>query len=169
MASSSTCLQHANYPHATQRKRKKQKLAPRNVVALVHRKCLSLPGMSHTSHCVPSHVSHVTRNLFMIEYLKENPDTTTDEFDKVWRMLNADTKEVCFPFAPYCSLLSCRRAGIRRAKAPRLPQLQPQVPPKTPFQLPSTRELDPFHTYSTGHFLHMLHSAWICAYTIEPN
>ena len=68
----------------------------------------------------------------MTEYLKENPDTTTDEFDEVWRTLSAETKEVCLPSTPHFFLLPRCRAGLRRAKMLRLPQPQPQVPPKTP-------------------------------------
>ena len=31
----------------------------------------------------------------MTEYLKDNPDTTTEEFDQVWRTLDPETKDVC--------------------------------------------------------------------------
>jgi len=33
----------------------------------------------------------------MIEYLAHTPDTTTEEFDQVWRELDPQTKEVCPP------------------------------------------------------------------------
>lgn len=32
----------------------------------------------------------------MTEFLKTNPDTTTDEFTKVWDALDPETKEVCY-------------------------------------------------------------------------
>ena len=31
----------------------------------------------------------------MKKYLEDNLDTTTEEFDQVWRTLNPETKEVC--------------------------------------------------------------------------
>ncbi|KAF9786836.1 hypothetical protein BJ322DRAFT_1106940 [Thelephora terrestris] len=37
--------------------------------------------------------SLTARNLYMIEYLKENPDTTTSEFDNVWCALDTKIKE----------------------------------------------------------------------------
>jgi len=36
----------------------------------------------------------------MIEYLGHTPDTTTEEFDQVWRDLDPETKEVCPPCFP---------------------------------------------------------------------
>ena len=34
----------------------------------------------------------------MIEHLEHTPDTTTEEFDQVWRDLDPETREVCPPF-----------------------------------------------------------------------
>ena len=44
---------------------------------------------------VSSHLSLAISNLFMTEYLKENPETTTEEFEKVWRALDPESQEVC--------------------------------------------------------------------------
>lgn len=43
---------------------------------------------------VSLHPSLAIRNLFMKQYLLDKPDTTTEEFDQVWRTLDPKTKEV---------------------------------------------------------------------------
>ena len=71
----------------------------------------------------------------MTEYLEEHQDTTTDEFNEVWRNLDAAIKEVCFyPHSVLLPFLPCYRAGIRRARMRDLLQMQPQAPPKTCFR-----------------------------------
>ena len=52
----------------------------------------------------------------MIEYLENNPDTTTEEFDQVWRTIDPEIKDVCSSyFSPL--LLTLLQIWDKKSKA----------------------------------------------------
>lgn len=64
-----------------------------------------------------SHLSLAIRNLFMIEYLENNPDTTTEEFDQVWRTINPEIKDVCSSYFSPLLLLTPLQIWDKKSKA----------------------------------------------------
>ena len=84
----------ANHLHAVRRKRRE--MTRQNAFGFEPRNLLPL-GMFPPPIIFSSRPSLAIRNLYMIEYLEHSPDTTTAEFDQVWRGLDPETRYVCPP------------------------------------------------------------------------